>query len=39
MLDTISQLEAHLVMRNYEPLMKGGGRIRGRWFNVGGAGS
>ena len=38
-LDTISQLEAHLVMRNYEPLMKGGGRIRGRWFNVGGAGS
>ncbi|MFA5162639.1 MAG: preprotein translocase subunit SecY [Elusimicrobiales bacterium] len=33
-LDTISQLEAHLVMRNYEPLMKGG-RIRGRWFNVG----
>jgi preprotein translocase subunit SecY len=33
-LDTISQLEAHLVMRNYEPLMKGG-RIRGRWYNVG----
>jgi len=34
-LDTISQLEAHLVMRNYEPLMKGH-RIKGRWFNVGG---
>ena len=33
-LDTISQLEAHLVMRNYEPLMKGG-RTRGRWYNVG----
>ncbi|MCX5783684.1 MAG: preprotein translocase subunit SecY, partial [Elusimicrobia bacterium] len=35
-LDTVSQLEAHLIMRNYEPLMKQG-RIRGRWFNVGGS--
>ncbi|MDD4004754.1 MAG: preprotein translocase subunit SecY [Elusimicrobiaceae bacterium] len=33
-LDTIGQLEAHLLMRNYEPMMKGQ-RIRGRWFNVG----
>ena len=33
-LDTIGQLEAHLLMRNYEPIMKGG-RIKGRWFNVG----
>jgi preprotein translocase subunit SecY len=34
-LDTIGQLEAHLIMRNYEPMMKGG-KIKGRWFNVGG---
>lgn len=33
-LDTIGQLEAHLLMRNYEPMLKGQ-RIRGRWFNVG----
>jgi preprotein translocase subunit SecY len=34
-LDTIGQLEAHLLAKNYEPMMKGG-RIKGRWFNVGG---
>ncbi|MFA6583962.1 MAG: preprotein translocase subunit SecY, partial [Elusimicrobiaceae bacterium] len=33
-LDTLSQLEAHLLMRNYEPMMRGT-RIKGRWFNVG----
>lgn len=35
-LDTIGQLEAHLIMRNYEPMIKGA-KIRGRWFNVGNA--
>ncbi len=33
-LDTISQLEAHLLMRNYEGLYKNK-KIQGRWFNVG----
>jgi len=34
-LDTVGQVQAHLLARNYEPLMKGSKRIRGRWFNVG----
>lgn len=34
-LDTVGQVQAHLVARNYEPLMKGSKRIKGRWFNVG----
>ncbi|MBI4249540.1 MAG: preprotein translocase subunit SecY [Elusimicrobia bacterium] len=33
-LDTIGQLEAHLIMRHYEGFLKKG-RIKGRWFNVG----
>ncbi len=33
-LDTVGQVQAHLLARNYEPLMKGSKRIRGRWFNV-----
>lgn len=33
-LDTISQLEAHLLMRNYEGLYRNK-KIQGRWFNVG----
>ena len=33
-LDTIGQLEAHLIMRHYEGFMKKG-RIKGRWFNIG----
>jgi len=33
-LDTIGQLEAHLIMRNYEGFSKRG-KIKGRWFNVG----
>lgn len=33
-LDTMGQLEAHLIMRNYEGFSKQG-RIKGRWFNVG----
>ncbi len=33
-LDTVSQLQAHLLAHNYQPLMKGKG-IKGRWFNVG----
>jgi preprotein translocase subunit SecY len=33
-LDTIAQLEAHLLMRNYEGLYKNK-KIQGRWFNVG----
>ena len=32
-LDTIGQIESHLIMRHYEGLMKEG-RIKGRWFNV-----
>ena len=33
-LDTVGQVQAHLLARNYEPLMKGSKRIKGRWFNV-----
>lgn len=33
-LDTMGQLEAHMLMRHYEGFMKKG-RIKGRWFNVG----
>ncbi|MFH1620090.1 MAG: preprotein translocase subunit SecY [bacterium] len=33
-LDTVGQLEAHLIMRNYEGFYKQG-RVKGRWFNVG----
>ena len=33
-LDTISQMEAHMVMRNYEGFSKNS-KIKGRWFNVG----
>jgi preprotein translocase subunit SecY len=33
-LDTIGQLESHLIMRHYEGFMKQG-RVKGRWFNVG----
>lgn len=32
-LDTVGQIEAHLIMRNYEGFSKG--KIKGRWFNVG----
>ncbi|MBI1979767.1 MAG: preprotein translocase subunit SecY [Elusimicrobia bacterium] len=32
-LDTIGQIESHLIMRHYEGFMKKG-RIKGRWFNV-----
>ncbi len=34
-LDTVGLIQAHLLARNYEPLMKGSKRIKGRWFNVG----
>lgn len=34
-LDTMGQLDAHLIMRRYEGFLKKG-RIQGRWFNVGG---
>ena len=34
-LDTVGQIQAHLLARTYEPLMKGSKRIKGRWFNVG----
>jgi preprotein translocase, SecY subunit len=33
-LDTVGQIQAHLLAHNYQPLMKGRG-IKGRWFNVG----
>ncbi|MDR0646146.1 MAG: preprotein translocase subunit SecY, partial [Elusimicrobiota bacterium] len=33
-LDTVGQVQAHLIQHNYAPLMKGRG-IKGRWFNVG----
>ncbi|MBI4424236.1 MAG: preprotein translocase subunit SecY [Elusimicrobia bacterium] len=36
-LDTMGQLEAHLIMRHYEGFLKKG-RIRQRWFNVGAGG-
>ncbi|MFH1283922.1 MAG: preprotein translocase subunit SecY [bacterium] len=32
-LDTIGQMESHLIMRHYDGFMKKG-RIKGRWFNV-----
>jgi preprotein translocase subunit SecY len=32
-LDTIGQIESHLIMRHYEGFIKGG-RMKGRWFNV-----
>jgi preprotein translocase subunit SecY len=32
-LDTIGQIESHLIMRHYDGFMKEG-RIKGRWFNV-----
>lgn len=33
-LDTMAQMEAHLLMRNYEGFSKNS-RMKGRWFNVG----
>ncbi|MDE2491119.1 MAG: preprotein translocase subunit SecY [Elusimicrobia bacterium] len=33
-LDTIGQIEAHLIMRHYEGFLRKG-RIEGRWFNIG----
>lgn len=33
-LDTIAQIEAHMIMRNYEGFYKHS-KIKGRWFNVG----
>jgi preprotein translocase subunit SecY len=35
-LDTVGQLESHLIMRHYEGFSKTG-RVKGRWFNVGSA--
>jgi preprotein translocase subunit SecY len=32
-LDTVGQIESHLIMRHYEGFMKEG-RIKGRWFNI-----
>jgi preprotein translocase subunit SecY len=32
-LDTVGQMESHLLMRHYEGFMKKG-RIKGRWFNI-----
>jgi len=32
-LDTVGQIESHLIMRHYEGFMKKS-RIKGRWFNV-----
>ncbi|MFI5347467.1 MAG: preprotein translocase subunit SecY [Elusimicrobiota bacterium] len=36
-LDTMGQVESHLIMRHYEGFLKKG-RISGRWFNIGAAG-
>lgn len=33
-LDTVGQIQAHLLAHNYQPLVKGRG-LKGRWFNVG----
>lgn len=33
-LDTIVQIQSHLIMRHYDGFLKGGG-FKGRWFNVG----
>jgi preprotein translocase subunit SecY len=32
-LDTMGQIESHMIMRHYDGFMKSG-RIKGRWFNV-----
>jgi preprotein translocase, SecY subunit len=32
-LDTVGQIESHLIMRHYEGFIKDG-RIKGRWFNI-----
>ena len=32
-LDTVGQIESHLIMRHYEGFIKDG-RVKGRWFNV-----
>lgn len=32
-LDTVGQIESHLIMRHYDGFMKEG-RIKGRWFNI-----
>ncbi|MBI4370687.1 MAG: preprotein translocase subunit SecY [Elusimicrobia bacterium] len=37
-LDTMGQVEAHLIMRHYEGFLKKG-RIQGRWFNIGQGGT
>jgi len=34
-LDTIGQIQSHLIMRHYDGFLKGGGGFKGRWFNVG----
>lgn len=34
-LDTFGQIQAHLLARHYEPLVKGARQLKGRWFNVG----
>lgn len=34
-LDTMGQLEAHLIMRHYDGFLGKKGRIKQRWFNVG----
>ncbi len=34
-LDTIGQIQSHLIMRHYDGILKGGGAFKGRWFNVG----
>lgn len=36
-LDTIGQIQSHLLMRHYEGFMKGGAGFKGRWYNVGGS--
>ncbi|HVO33075.1 MAG TPA: preprotein translocase subunit SecY [Elusimicrobiota bacterium] len=33
-LDTIGQIQSHLIMRHYDGFFKGGGGFKGRWFNV-----
>jgi len=34
-LDTVGQIQSHLIMRHYDGFLKGGGGFKGRWFNVG----
>lgn len=37
-LDTIGQIQSHLIMRHYDGFFKGSaGGFKGRWFNVGGS--